>query len=66
MTKLRLKCDKCGGPCWEEDLLDSDRFIDIVCVICGLRKFYPKKKYLDWKKKKIEYITANSGRALPT
>jgi hypothetical protein len=30
---------------------DTDRFIDIVCIICGLRKFYPKVKYKQWREK---------------
>lgn len=36
---------------WEEDLPDSERHIDLVCIICGHRRFYPKDKYLKWKRK---------------
>lgn len=63
---MHIKCAKCGGPCWEEDLLDSDRYIDIVCIMCGLRRFYPKKRYLDWKNKRSgKQISTHPGRALP-
>lgn len=55
MDTIRIKCNKCGGPMWEEEMLDShgkNKMIDIVCLMCGMRKFYNKKKYMDWKRKK--------------
>lgn len=49
--RLVIKCPQCRGPMWEEDLPDSKRTIDLACIICGFRKFYPRQKYLEWRKK---------------
>ena len=53
MATLKIKCPKCSGPMWEEDLPDSSTKIDLVCIICGVRRFFDKAKYLA-KKKEIE------------
>lgn len=54
-NNIRIKCDKCGGPVWEEELPDThgkNKMIDLVCLMCGMRKFYLKRKYLEWKRKR--------------
>lgn len=62
-TILVIHCPKCKGVCWEEQMPDTDKFIDIVCIICGLRRFYPKVKYMQWRRKMEK--RANTRRILP-
>lgn len=50
---LKIKCPKCSGPMWEEELPDTQRIMDLVCIICGTRKFFNKAKYKA-KRKEIE------------
>jgi predicted nucleic-acid-binding Zn-ribbon protein len=63
---LQIKCPKCRGPVWEEDLPDSDKKIDLVCIVCGLRRFYDKKKYLEFKLKLERRYAADKRRKLST
>jgi uncharacterized Zn finger protein (UPF0148 family) len=62
---IKIKCPRCEGPVWEEDLPDSQKVIDLVCIICGHRKYYPKQKYLAFKRKISEQLATNSRRSLP-
>lgn len=57
---LKIKCPKCSGPMWEEDLPDSSTKIDLACIICGFRRFFDKSKYL-----KVKKAIENRGKAKP-
>lgn len=46
---LKINCNRCNGPMWEEDIPDSSTVIDIVCMYCGDRKFVNKKKWMNLK-----------------
>lgn len=49
--RVVITCPKCSGPMWEESLPDTDRLMDLACIICGNRRFYPKDRYLKWRRK---------------
>ena len=55
---LTIKCPKCRGPMWEEYLPDTPRIIDLACIICGLRRHYPKDVYNKNRKKLEEGLCA--------
>jgi hypothetical protein len=65
MAVLIIRCPKCRGNMWEEDLPDSSSKIDLVCIICGLRKFFDKNKYLA-KRAEIEQTRTRSRRVVST
>ena len=55
MPVLKIKCPKCEGPMWEEDLPDAKAAgkIELACIICGYRAFFDRRKYLA-KRREIE------------
>lgn len=66
---LRIKCVRCGGACWEEDLPETPSIIDIVCLSCSERKHYRKVDYFKWKdrlEKKIAYRQSAKRREVPS
>lgn len=67
MKRIVIKCPKCSGPMWEEELPDTDRIMDLVCIVCGLRKFYPKQRYLKWRRRMEKDVkaVATTRRVLP-
>ena len=40
---LKIVCPKCRGKVSTEYI--NDKVVDLVCVHCGLRRFYPKYKF---------------------
>lgn len=69
MARLTIKCPRCRGAMWTEDLPDSKSIVDLACIVCGLRKFYPRARYMGWLKKmekKHVNSSANKRRTLPT
>ncbi len=50
MPSLRITCNKCGGPMWEEDEPGTNRVLSLCCLYCGRRNFVNKPKYLKLKK----------------
>lgn len=68
MKRVVIRCPHCRGPMWEEELPETPSLIDIVCIICGLRKFYPKSRYKKWRKemeKKIGTSNTTARGVLP-
>lgn len=63
MAVLIIRCPKCRGNMWEEDLPDSSTKIDLACIICGFRRFFDKKRYLD-KKADIEQARTRARRVV--
>lgn len=45
--RLNFICDRCNGPVWKD--IESIKYFDFACIICGKRWFVAKVKY-----KKIE------------
>lgn len=64
MAILKIKCPNCSGPMWEEDLPDARAAgrIELACIICGLRKFFDRRKYLA---KRQEIEDRVSGKTRP-
>lgn len=66
MANLNIKCDRCGGKVMEDII--SARYVDLHCIYCAKRWFFPKQKYLAFIKKVskqyAEKRTANK-RVLP-
>jgi hypothetical protein len=63
-----FRCDHCRGPVWIEDLPDSEKVLDFVCIICGKRWFINSTMYKKLAKllvkKKYDSLPASRRKSL--
>jgi hypothetical protein len=63
---LKIKCPKCNGPMWEDELPETPRHIDLACLVCGERRIFKKADYRKAIKRIEERVDARIRRALPS
>lgn len=51
---VTIRCDRCSGRVWEDDMPDSKWIIELACLMCGRRKFYKRKEYEMLLKRAVE------------
>lgn len=42
--RFKIRCFKCSGPMWVDDMRDSGKIVDLACIVCGNRVFVNRIK----------------------